>query len=486
MRLKQVHRRILGLLLAILATGAGIAVLSVKSHRRMQGISARLKQIDSESFKTSDQFGDYLRQLNDLLYHYGRSHVAPDTNEFSRATTALSRWVLAQRDAPSTEEERSMMPRIESALEAYLASCGKLMSRLMEIGEESASMDEYNVVRDESQKLFRLVRDLSRAHLAARDEVLSQATQEALRLRQLTIISLALLLLFATATAIVAYRELILPLRIQLVESEALRSRQEKLASLGFLAAGVAHEIRNPLTAIKAALYIQHKRLKPGTQEFADAQMVDREILRLEKITNDFLHFARPNPPVPSLLSVQGLLQECVRLLQPQLTRLEIQLAIVEGPDAEFQADAAQIKQVLINLIQNSADAIGKGGRVELSARRTRSRLHGAEKEAVLLQVHDNGKGIPPEVQKRLFDPFFTTKDTGTGLGLSICAGIIHRHGGLLQYQTEVGAGTTFGVMLPLEQPIRSLEESLSQTQGYEVGVAPFPPVVPVNDPMEA
>ena len=111
--------------------------------------------------------------------------------------------------------------------------------------------------------------------------------------------------------------------------------------------------------------------------------------------------------------------------------------------------DAAQIKQVLINLVQNAADSIGGQGLITLRAREDRKRLTNGEIDVVILEVSDSGSGILPTVEKRLFDPFFTTKETGAGLGLSIAARIVAKHGGALQYQTLVNRGTTFGVVLP-------------------------------------
>jgi len=106
---------------------------------------------------------------------------------------------------------------------------------------------------------------------------------------------------------------------------------------------------------------------------------------------------------------------------------------------------------VLINLVRNGAEAIDGTGTVTLRSRAARARVAGGETDAVILEVSDTGKGIPPEVEKRLFDPFFSTKETGTGLGLAIAARIVERHGGSLQYQTRPGHGTTFGVVLPRE-----------------------------------
>ena len=119
---------------------------------------------------------------------------------------------------------------------------------------------------------------------------------------------------------------------------------------------------------------------------------------------------------------------------------------------ARVQIDPQQIQQVLINLIQNAADSIGQNGTVTLRARTGVKRLADRATEVVILEVADTGTGIAPEVEKRLFDPFFTTKETGTGLGLSIAARIVEKHGGALQYQTQVNRGTTFGVVLPRAQ----------------------------------
>jgi signal transduction histidine kinase len=104
---------------------------------------------------------------------------------------------------------------------------------------------------------------------------------------------------------------------------------------------------------------------------------------------------------------------------------------------------------VLINLVQNAAESIGRDGTVTLRVRLDASRLGDRTRDVVILDVSDTGSGIPPEVEKRLFDPFFTTKEAGTGLGLSIAARIVEKHGGALQYQTQVNRGTTFGIVLP-------------------------------------
>ena len=258
-----------------------------------------------------------------------------------------------------------------------------------------------------------------------------------------------MLFVFGMAFAAVVYRDMIAPLRVKLVESQALVERHEKLASLGMLAAGVAHEIRNPLTAIKAALFIQQKKFHPGSQEHADAKLVEREILRLERIVNDFLQFARPTEPELTTVPADLPLRDAQLFLAPQLEKANIKLVREDSAPIRINVDPAQIKQVLINLVQNATDSIGRDGTITLRARHDRKGLSNGETDVVILEVADTGKGIPPDVEKRLFDPFFTTKDNGTGLGLSIAAGIVQKHGGLLQYQTRLNHGTSFGIVLP-------------------------------------
>jgi signal transduction histidine kinase len=263
------------------------------------------------------------------------------------------------------------------------------------------------------------------------------------------LVLLGLLFVFGGALAAGVYKYLIAPLRVKLVETEALAQHNEKLASLGLLAAGVAHEIRNPLTAIKTALYLQQKRFQPGSPERADGELVENEILRLDRIVTNFLQFARPATPELATVRADLPLKEVQALLAPQLAAGGVQLVREESAPMEIRVDPGQIKQVLINLVQNAADSMERGGTITLRARSSRKRPDKSDGETVILEVADTGKGIAPEVEKRLFDPFFTTKESGTGLGLAIAARMVEINGGALQYQTQVNRGSTFGIVLP-------------------------------------
>lgn len=235
------------------------------------------------------------------------------------------------------------------------------------------------------------------------------------------------------------------------LRAERLLERQEKLATLGTLTAGIAHEIRNPLTSLKARLYTLEKHLHavPGARK--DRDIINAEISRLERIVQDALSFARPADPKLETIGAAPLLREVQGLMSTSLESRAVQLVVESNPELLIRADSGHLKQVLINLVRNAADAIEGEGTVTLRTRATRSTLAGRETEVVIIEVSDTGKGIPPEVEKRLFDPFFSTKETGTGLGLPIAARMVEKHGGKIEFQTQVGHGTTFGVVLPRE-----------------------------------
>jgi signal transduction histidine kinase len=244
-----------------------------------------------------------------------------------------------------------------------------------------------------------------------------------------------------------AYRDLIAPLRLQLSESQAIIERQEKLASLGVLSAGLAHEIRNPLTAIRFRLFSLKKAL-PSADAAEDVAVISNEISRLERILEDFLRFARPAEPQLVAVPAQRLLEEVFDLMHEEVQERGMTFTLEPGEPLWVRVDTAQLKQVLINLVKNAADSTRPGGTITLRAQAERQGAS-ARQPCVALEVSDTGTGIPADVQKRLFDPFFTTKEGGTGLGLPIAARIVEKHAGAIRYRTPAEQGTTFKVLLP-------------------------------------
>lgn len=223
-------------------------------------------------------------------------------------------------------------------------------------------------------------------------------------------------------------------------------TQHESLASLGMFAAAMAHEIRNPLTAIKARLFTLQKAVPSDSAAHEDAAFIENEIDRLERIVREFLQYARPAEPSLVPVAPAELLGEVVTFFRPQLGGTGIELELRETATSLVLADPHQIKQVLINLVQNAIESIVDTGRIDLSARDS-GRTDG--QRTVILEVADTGSGIPEEFHAPLFDLFFTDKPSGTGLGLPIAQRVISAHGGTLSFHSEVNRGTTFAIELP-------------------------------------
>jgi signal transduction histidine kinase len=438
----------LGLAVALMA--ALIVFITLNSQREVSDLQTRLNNVDLESSGIANQFRDSFRELNNSAIGYGISHDPAAWGACLKQSDELKTWITAQKLRLHNPSEKEILLQMESCYGNYLKTLQEFHHTILSSGRQgNAYLSDISPIREKAQSLFDLSRSLADAHYQSRDGLLVHARHTLLELRMSILVSLGLLLIFGVALSFEIYRNLIAPLRVKLVESEALAERHEKLASLGLLAAGVAHEIRTPLTAIKAALYLQKKNFQAGSSERENVEVVEREILRLERIVNDFIRFARPADPEPALLNVEDLLLDLQNFFTPQLGEANIQLIMEILAPMRIRADAAQIKQVLINLVQNAADSIGGDGKITLRARPDQKRLANMEKPVVAIEISDTGKGISPEVEKRLFDPFFTTKENGSGLGLTIAAQIVQKHGGELQYQTLVNHGATFGIILP-------------------------------------
>ena len=436
----------------ILAIAGMVVLIAWTGHTSWQcsgELRVKLTTVQLQSFQIAEHLQQTIWELNNLVLRYG---VYRDTNAWARFQTRskeLDNWIDEERPILSTDRERLILDLINTNYDNYMAAAHDIETRLRSSPPTATPLVEFAGFEKQSQRILNLGSQLAKAHLDSMGSFLADSQKSLTYLRVVLLTSLVLLLASVGGLAVVVYRELIAPLRLKLVESQALIERQEKLASLGMLAAGVAHEIRNPLTAIKAWLFLQQKHLQPGTPEHTDTDVIAGEVSRLERIVKEVLLLARPSEPHLATVAADEPLRQVQALLKPQLEKANIRLVVQDSVAVPIQIDPQQIQQVLINLIQNAADSIGHDGEVTLRARLDSKRLADHVSEVVILEVADTGKGIPPEVEKRLFDPFFTTKDAGTGLGLAIAARIVEKHGGALQYQTQPNRGTTFGIVLP-------------------------------------
>ena len=243
---------------------------------------------------------------------------------------------------------------------------------------------------------------------------------------------------------------------IDITALDDLQSRlnqAERLATLGQVAAGIAHELRNPLVGIGSTASLLLDDFSADDPRRMDIDVILKEAKRLDRIVNQIVEYARPRELAPVRFNLSDVIDEVVKTLDPQLRakHLEVQVAISPmcGP---LHADRDQIKQVLMNVIHNAIDASPMdGAAIAVSALDMSSR----ERPGIVVQVKDAGVGIAPEALPRVFEPFFTTgKRHGTGLGLAICRNIVEAHRGDVHLTSEVGKGTTVRIWLPLSQEL--------------------------------
>jgi len=238
--------------------------------------------------------------------------------------------------------------------------------------------------------------------------------------------------------------------RLQSTQAQLVQS--EKLASVGQLTAGIVHDVKNPLAVIKGLAEELHGEIGLGSSTRAQLATIRDSASRASNIVTDLLKFARQSTPEMQRRDVRETIQSSLRLTE-YLTRKGKVEVIVDLPDQPVMVtyDAQQIEQVLINLFANAVQAMEHGGSLRINL--------GRAKGAIAIAVKDTGMGIPKQNINRIFDPFFTTKTEGegTGLGLSVSFGIVSRHGGTIEVESELGWGTTFTVLLPEEptQPIK-------------------------------
>lgn len=227
-------------------------------------------------------------------------------------------------------------------------------------------------------------------------------------------------------------------------EQQELLQKSEKLSIVGQLAAGLAHEIRNPLTSLKGFLQLFRKRFGHDPSYADYFRIMDTEFVRIEEIVNEFLILAKPQPRNFQPHDMSELVPDIVKLLEPQALLGSVEMTVdIESGLAPVNCDENQLKQVFVNLIKNGIEAMPQGGSLTIKVARR-------DEDHIAVTVADQGQGIPQEQLNRLGEPFMTTKENGTGLGLMICFKIMEAHQGRLHFDSMLGKGTTAEVLLPI------------------------------------
>ena len=223
---------------------------------------------------------------------------------------------------------------------------------------------------------------------------------------------------------------------------QASLQKQEKLAAIGNLAAGVAHEVRNPLSSIKGYATYFGSLFEEGSERKKAAEVMTAEVERLNRVISELLEIARPSDIKPRPTDISFLLNSSLRLVQQEAEAAGVRIKTTIAPEiAPFTLDPDRLTQALLNLYINAIQAMAEGGQLTVSARGTTAGLE--------LIVNDSGAGIPDEALSKIFDPYYTSKTTGTGLGLAVVQKVVEAHGGTIRVQSTAEGGTRFTITLP-------------------------------------
>ena len=231
----------------------------------------------------------------------------------------------------------------------------------------------------------------------------------------------------------------------QLKQMNEQMQRADRLAAMGMLAAGVAHEVNNPLASISSIVQMIRSGKLAGTDKDEQLELVQQQIDRITRVTKDLTDFSRTRPAERSITSIEAVIESALRLanFDSSFQRLDVSVKVDEHLPPVF-ADGDQLQQVFLNLFLNARDAMDQNGTIEIGAR--------ANARTVIIEVSDNGVGLDDVSKKKAFDPFFTTKPAGkgTGLGLAVCYGIVTGHDGTIDVLRNEAGGATFTITLPI------------------------------------
>lgn len=239
----------------------------------------------------------------------------------------------------------------------------------------------------------------------------------------------------------------------QIKKMEAQVQQSEKMATIGEMAAGIAHELRNPLAAISGAVQLLDRETQDSSINKRLFSIILRESDRLDATINEFLLFSKPVNPEKEWFPLGDLAREAMETLgQDPSWNPDLTIALEIPPDLDCWGDPQLLRQVILNLVANSAKACRnmEKGRIKLRADAIAAMDKETQESAIVLEISDNGHGIPENLREKIFEPFFTTRETGTGLGLAIVSQIVHSHGGEISLRNSQPQGAIFSVSLPL------------------------------------
>ena len=405
--------------------------------------------------------------------------------ELEQRNMEFNDWLERTEHLTETPEKLAILEHIETDYHLLMEQRDKVIA----LYREGRNREGYEIHQKARQDFFKIL-DLCQEFRLCHKKSINQARDKIIAYKagatRISLVAMVIAACLSVILAMVLFRQVLRPIRLlareagggfapnrrvtdevqalshgvhtlmedidhtksELETSRAHLVQSAKMASVGKLAASVAHSIRNPLTSVKMRLFSLERSLDLSEGHREDFMVISEEIRHIDNVLRNFLEFSRRPKLQMQSVSVSEVIDMAIDLIHPRLASHDIELSLKRsGPLPEIKLDPGQLKEALVNLMVNSAEALDQGGGIVIEEGQDEDALLG---RVVVINIRDNGPGVPESIQDQIFQPFFSTKEEGTGLGLSISARIIEEHGGRISLLSSAEVGTLFTIRLPV------------------------------------
>ncbi len=458
-------------------------LLMIWYTHRIEGVLTTIIEKNLSAYETANSLETALVHQKGYLSYYFQDGDIEWLRQMAKYRELFTSRLQDADQITGNGKQRQILEEIKSEYARYTEGKDRVIA-YYEAGERTKGADLHKEVRKHFFILMDLCEEYKQMHTEQIMTAKSQSITEAAGLRMTAVAAMIGGMLLAVALLVILVSQILQPVNrlfeatsrnflpthtdnvvnalseqvhdlLEDVDQTHLaleRSREsllqaEKLAMVGKLAAGMAHSIRNPFTSVQMRLFSLSRSLKLDSEQKEDFQVISEEIRHIDTIVQNFLEFSRPPKLKMQPLSPSMVVDMALQLLRHRLKSYDVTVTVDRAqPLPDVTVDPEQLKEVLVNLIINACEAMGNGGRIAI--RETMAPEAGGE--TAVIQISDNGPGIPEHLADKVFQPFFTTKEEGTGLGLSIVERIINEHGGRIRLEPKEGMGASFVITLPV------------------------------------
>jgi signal transduction histidine kinase len=475
--------KILLIVTALVVTTLGGGLISMWTTQRMEGLLSAVIDREVAALETVAGLESALVMQKGLVTYFFLDGNNAWLDQLAQCHQQFVQALERARRVTTLEAAAEILRKIGSEYQSYIASRDQVI-QFYRAGQREAGMALHREVRGQFFAIYDLCERYKSAHESSLSEVRQATHKQAQSVHAVALFAMPAVLLLGTMLFYILLKQVLEPIRqlalgsdgsvgesrvtdevkalslrvtslienVDQTQSALQASREhllqsEKLATVGRLAAGVAHSIRNPLTSVKMRLFSMERSLDLSPPQKEDFDVISDEIRHIDAIVRNFLEFSRPPKLKMQAVSPSDVVDMAILLLRHRLEAFGIEVELYRQRRLPpIQGDPEQLKELLVNLMVNACEAMGEGGRIMIYEEEGVTDPLG---RVVVIKVRDNGPGVPDAIKEQVFQPFFSTKEEGTGLGLSIARRIVEDHGGCLTLKSREGKGTTFIITLP-------------------------------------